>query len=69
MDTLRTVLPGVGLLIGVAIGWFWGTATLPAPAPAAAVQAHTCPPSPITPEVRGLELEVSLLKRELEEGW
>jgi len=69
MDTLRTIVPGVGLLIGVAIGWGWGTATLPAPAPSPSGQVHTCPPSPVTPEVRGLELEVALLKRELEEGW
>ncbi len=69
MDTVRTILPGIGLIIGVGIGWAWGTATLPPAIPPAPAQAATCPASPVTAEIRGLDLEVSLLKRELEEGW
>ena len=68
MDTARTVLPAIGLLLGVGLGWMWGQSTIPVPVPPAPVVA-TCPPSLLEGEVRGLELEVSLLRAEMEEGW
>jgi hypothetical protein len=68
MDAARNVGPVVGLILGVIAGWFLGRGavavqTTHEPAPV------SCPVSPLEAQVRGLELEVDMLKAELEEGW
>ncbi len=68
MDIARNVGPLLALVIGVVGGWMWGDSSLPEPRPTRPVET-TCPGSPREVEVSIMEVEVEVLKAELEEGW
>jgi len=68
MDIARNIGPLLALIIGVVGGWMWGSSSLPEPRPVQPA-ATTCPVSPRQVEVQVMEVEVGVLKAEIEEGW
>jgi len=67
MESLRTIVPVVALVLGIAVGWRWGASEAVEPPPP--LPPEPCPASPVTEELQALELDVALLRAEQEEGW
>ncbi len=67
MESMRTIVPAITLVLGVLLGWSWGASVTAEPPPL--LPPVPCPSSPVAVDVAELEVDVALLRAEQEEGW